>query len=227
MTSLSLRSMTIIRNSLSEEVAQRLQAQIGEAKYAIGEKLPSEPALMQEFGVGRSSIREAVRLLVNSGLVRVQQGLGTFVLTQQPPPEPLAKRLLRENAQDLKEVRQLLETKIVAKAAQQRTEQDIATMRQLLDERNTAVRSHLPQQAIEADIRFHGSVAEAGKNPILTELYKTFIEHQLKQAFTLTFQDTSSLEQTIVLHEALLASIVAQDVEKAVAYALEIHDNSI
>ena len=219
--------MPIIRNSLSEEVARRLQAQIGEAKYAIGEKLPSEPALMQEFGVGRSSIREAVRLLVNSGLVRVQQGVGTFVLAQQPPAEPLAKRLLRESAQDLKEVRQLLETKIVAKAAQQRTEQDLTTMRRLLDERNAAVRSHLPQAAIEADIRFHGSIAEAGKNPILTELYKTFIEHQLKQAFTQAFLDTSSLERTIALHEALLASIVAQDAAQAVACATEIHDNSI
>jgi len=100
-------------------------------------------------------------------------------------------------------------------------------MRQLLDERNAAVRSHLPQQTIEADIRFHGSIAEASKKPILTELYKTFLEHQLKQTFTLTFLDTSSLERTIALHEALLASIVAQDAEKAVACATGMHDNSI
>jgi len=71
---------------------------------------------MQEFGVGRSSVREAVRLLVSSGLVRVQQGVGTFVLARQPPAQPLAKRLLRESGQDLKEVRQLLKTKSGAAA---------------------------------------------------------------------------------------------------------------
>jgi DNA-binding FadR family transcriptional regulator len=218
--------MTIIRNSLSEEVARRLQTQIGEAKYAVGDKLPAEPALMQEFGVGRSSIREAVRLLVNSGLVRVQQGVGTFVLAQLPAAEPLAKRLQRETTPDLREVRQLLETKIVEKAAQQRTDEDIATMRQRLAERQAAVRSQQPQAAIEADLRFHSSVAEACKNPLLTELYQTFIEHQLKQAFTLTFRDTSSLARSIDLHEALLVSIIAQDAEQAVALTIQIQDNA-
>jgi DNA-binding FadR family transcriptional regulator len=219
--------MPIVRTNLSAEVASRLQTQIEEAKYAVGEKLPSEPALMQEFGVGRSSVREAIRLLVNSRLVRVQQGLGTFVLTRHLSTEPLAQRLLREKAQNLTEVRQLLETKIVEKAAQCRTDQDIVTMRKLLDERNMAVRSQLPQEAIEADIRFHASVADAGKNPILTELYKTFLEHQLKQAFTETFRDTSSLENTIPLHEALLHSIVAQDPKQAVVHTKKIHDYSI
>ena len=71
------------RLSLADDVASRLQEKISSGEYTLGEKLPTEPELMVMFGVGRSTIREAIRNLSNAGLVRVQQGLGTFVEQKQ------------------------------------------------------------------------------------------------------------------------------------------------
>ncbi|MBC7424155.1 MAG: FadR family transcriptional regulator, partial [Ferruginibacter sp.] len=60
---------TIVKRSgVCDEVVSKLQQQIASGKLKKGDKLPSEPALMQQFGVGRSSIREAIRILSNSGL---------------------------------------------------------------------------------------------------------------------------------------------------------------
>ncbi|WP_315814631.1 FadR/GntR family transcriptional regulator [Paraflavitalea speifideaquila] len=78
----------ISRRSLADEVAARLQQQILSGQYKVGDQLPVEPELMHQFGVGRSSIREAIKLLVNSGLLRVQQGIGTFVEDNSGVGEP-------------------------------------------------------------------------------------------------------------------------------------------
>ncbi|WP_349949811.1 FadR/GntR family transcriptional regulator, partial [Bacteroides cellulosilyticus] len=71
--------MIIQKKSLADMIAETLKQQITEGTYRVGDKLPTEPELMKTFGVGRSSVREAVKLLVNMGVVRVQQGSGTFV----------------------------------------------------------------------------------------------------------------------------------------------------
>ena len=68
---------TIIqKKSLADEVAAKLQEQISLGHYKANDKLPIEPELMKNFGVGRSTIREAIKILANSGLLRVQQGVG-------------------------------------------------------------------------------------------------------------------------------------------------------
>eukprot|EP01034_Spumella_vulgaris_P047001 gene47001-58643_t len=94
---------SIIRKSLSEEVAERLQNQIQSGSYKLGEKLPSEPELMKEFGVGRSSIREAIRTLENYGILNVQHGVGSFVASQKGISEPLSKRLQGAKESDMQE----------------------------------------------------------------------------------------------------------------------------
>ncbi len=93
----------ISRRSLADEVAARIQQQIVSGQYKIGDQLPIEPELMQQFGVGRSSIREAIKLLVNSELLRVQQGVGTFVADNTGIGEPLAQRLKRSDLPDINE----------------------------------------------------------------------------------------------------------------------------
>ena len=70
---------TIRKRSLAEELAVRLQEQIAQGRFEVGGKLPTESELMKIFGVGRSTVREAVKILANMGLLKVQQGAGTFV----------------------------------------------------------------------------------------------------------------------------------------------------
>jgi DNA-binding FadR family transcriptional regulator len=138
---------------------------------------------MQQFGVGRSSIREAVRILSNCGLVNVKQGLGTFVNLDEGLDEPLHQRLKRANPADLKEVRQLLEVKAAQKAAANRTQKDIAKLTSLLKKRMNAANKGETKACIDFDIQFHIAVAGASGNDILADLYST-IAVQIKQSFT-------------------------------------------
>lgn len=217
---------SIKRNSLADEVAQRLQEQISLGTYKPGEKLPTEPALMQAYGVGRSSIREAVRILANSGVLRVQQGLGTFVEASTGIEEPFPQRMKRAAVDDIDEVRQLLEMKIAQKAALNRTAGDIEKMEAYLKKRKEAATADDTAGAIEADISFHVAIAEASGNGILTDLYKT-VAHHLKNHFIAKFKNAESFRETQHLHKNLLNSIIAQDAQKAWQWAQRItqHNN--
>jgi DNA-binding FadR family transcriptional regulator len=209
-----MMSSIIPRRSLADEVAAQLQQQISLGKYKTGEQLPIEPELMKSFGVGRSTIREAIKILVNSGLLRVQQGLGTFVEGAEGIKEPLPQRLKRADFKDLDEVRQLIEMKIAEKAAANRTEDDLKEIRHWLAERKKAAVENLLLESINADIRFHTAIAVASKNEILAELYKTF-SLQIKNRFLTIFTDTTDFKETQNLHEQLLKSIEAKDSKKA------------
>ncbi|MEH6308238.1 FadR/GntR family transcriptional regulator [Olivibacter sp. CPCC 100613] len=204
----------IQRKSLADEVASKLQKQVLSGHYKLHDKLPIEPELMKTFGVGRSTIREAVKILVNSGLLRVQQGVGTFVENIRIQTDPIEQRFKRADFKELDEVRQLLEMKIAEKAAINRTEKDINQIRIHLLARKEAAESDLLENCIAADVNFHISIAEASQNEILTDLYKTVSIH-LTNWFHSIYADTSAFRHTQQLHEQLLKDIIACNPKKA------------
>jgi len=209
------------RHNLADAVVSKLQQQLSLGEYQAGQKLPSEPELMQQFGVGRSTIREAIRILANTGLLSVRQGSGTFVEIQNGIAEPLSQRLRRANAGDLDEVRQLLEIKAAEKAALHRTKKDIEKMKLLLKKRDMAAKAGDTEEAIRVDIQFHIAIAAASRNDILADLYRTFAE-QLGRHFLEVHHSTESFIQSQSWHESLLKSIVDQDPKKAWQWAAKI-----
>jgi DNA-binding FadR family transcriptional regulator len=204
----------IPRRSLADEVVAQLQQQIALGKYRTGEQLPIEPELMKTFGVGRSTIREAIKSLVNSGLLRVQQGLGTFVEGTEGIKEPLPQRLKRADFKDLDEVRQLIEMKIAEKAAANRTDDDLTEIRHWLVVRKKAATADKLVECVEADIRFHTAIAVASKNEVLADLYKS-LTVQIKNWFLTVYNDATDFRKTQNMHEQLLKAIEANDTRKA------------
>ena len=202
------------RSGVCDEVVTKLQQQIVSGKLKSGDKLPSEPELMQQFGVGRSSIREAIRILSNKGLIRVKQGVGTFVDVQNGTPVHWYDRLQTSTAKDLNEVRQLLELKIAEKAAINRTQKDINTLTKLLKKRLEAAQNNEADECIEADIQFHIAIADSAKNDILADLYKN-IAAQIKKSFRQVYTDTEMFVILHSSHEDLLKSIIDKDPKKA------------
>jgi DNA-binding FadR family transcriptional regulator len=211
----------IKRQNLADEVASRLVQKIRDGEFAIGEKLPTEPELMALFGVGRSTVREAIRNLSHTGLVRVQQGLGTFVEKQQSASESISERFLRAKGLELNEIRQLIELKIAEKAALNRLDSDIVQIRKHLEIRKEMALANIPDQCIQADIHFHLGIAVAAKSEILLDLYKTVANH-LQEYFLELYIDTESFIATQHMHESLLQSIVDQDSQKAWEWAAKI-----
>lgn len=204
----------ILKRSLADEVADKITGQISSGHYKVDEKLPIEPELMKQFGVGRSTIREAIKSLLNSGMVRVQQGVGTFVEPANAGREPMDKRMKRARSEELDEIRQLLEIKIAEKAATNRTEKDLTGIKEHLDARKLAAQNGLLAECIDADIRFHVAIADASGNEMLADLYRS-VSVYLKSWFLQVYPDTQIFIETQGIHEQLLKSIIARDPKKA------------
>jgi DNA-binding FadR family transcriptional regulator len=218
-------TLLLQRHNLADAVVNKLQQQLSRGEYQPGQKLPSEPELMEQFGVGRSTIREAIRILANTGLLKVRQGSGTYVELQSGIAEPLPQRLRRADARDLDEVRQLLEMKIAEKAALNRSKKDIEKMKALLRQRAMAAREGDTVESIRADIQFHVAIAAASRNDILADLYRTFADHMARY-FREVHPTTRAFIQTQQLHESLLKSIIDQDPKKAWQFAAKITESS-
>ena len=204
----------INRRSLADEVAARLQEKILNGTYKVNQKLPVEAALMHSFGVGRSTIREAVKILVNSGFLRVQQGIGTFIDDTTGVNEPLFQRLKRVEPKNIEEVRNTLEIKIAEKAAMNRTGNDISKLEYFLDKRAKAAAGNLLKECIDAHINFYIALAEASKNDILAYLYKLFII-QFKNELLDNLTDTIIFKNNQEQHFQLFDGVLRQDHKKA------------
>lgn len=210
----------IQKKSLAEEVAEQLQKQIKEGKLKEGDKLPIEPELMKIFGVGRSTIREAVKMLLNRGYLSVQQGRGTFVKSQIPTNESFEQRLQQADIQDLYDVRKILEIAIAERAALHRTEQDLKDIQKIIIERKTSAKSNLLEECIDADIHFHVAVAKATHNEILFELYKSASIH-LYKGYNHIYDDTKHFLDSQPLHEKLVKYIIDKNAPKASSIAAQ------
>jgi DNA-binding FadR family transcriptional regulator len=157
---------------LVEQAAKRLREQITGGQWPIGTKLPGETTLAASLGVGRSTVREALRALAGSGLVRARQGAGVFVIADRPDEEWPA-RLRRAALADIYEVRAMLEVQAARLAADRRTPADVAALDAALAARAAAAPRGGPA-FIDADIALHAAVVAAAHNPVLTDLFGEF-----------------------------------------------------
>jgi DNA-binding FadR family transcriptional regulator len=177
---------SVHRKPLVDEVAQQLQKKISSGEIKPGDKIPTEPELMEQFHVGRSTIREAVRVLVHAGLLEKKQGFGTYLKHGAMIQEPLDSRLRRAEIMEVYEVRQMMELEIARLAAERRDEDDLAAIKEHLDTRNQALANKDIKTYIDADIRFHIAVSIASKNAVVIDLYKSlsvFVRETLASIF--------------------------------------------
>jgi DNA-binding FadR family transcriptional regulator len=157
---------------LVEQATQHLREQITQGEWPVGTRLPGENALAKTLGVGRSTVREALRALAGAGLVQARQGSGVFVIATEPA-EDWPARLRRAAITDVYEVRMMVETQAARMAAQRRTEEDVAALEEALAARARAA-SRDDAAFVDADIALHAAVVAAAGNPVLTDLFAEF-----------------------------------------------------
>lgn len=213
--------MQIQKKSLAQNVSEQLAEQITSGKYSPGDKLPTEPELMKNFGVGRSSVREAIRILSNMGLINVRQGSGTFVSEQSVSNIGVDLKMRSANRYELEEVRKTLEIAIVEKAVARRTDDDIKKMRELLHVRENHALKGVLQDCMKADMDFHIAIADATHNSLLAEIYRS-ASTRLLAAFNEIYEDTLYFIQSQPSHEKLLKYIVDGDLKNARKMAVQI-----
>jgi DNA-binding FadR family transcriptional regulator len=161
--------------SLSQRVVDGISERIASGALKPGERVPPEPVLMQEFGVSRSVVREAISRLQASGLLRTQQGVGSFVLAPKvdvpPLPQAAGAELKLQQKLAMLELRLSLEPESAALAAQRRTPEQLAAMEQALDDFDT---QHTTGEATaEADFRFHELIAQATGNEYFSHVLRS------------------------------------------------------
>jgi DNA-binding FadR family transcriptional regulator len=159
-------------SKLFEQISTKIRNDIKEGKFKVGKKIPSEPALMELYRVGRSTIREAIKSLTLSGILTVQQGFGTKV--NALPTEPIEQRLRNSDFEEINQVRALLEQEIVRLATQNRNESDLESINDALENRKRAIEQELRTECTNADIEFHLAIAHASGNRVLADLYESF-----------------------------------------------------
>lgn len=205
---------------LVEQATKRLREQITGGHWPIGSKLPGETTLAKELGIGRSTVREALRSLAGAGLVQPRQGAGVFVIATEPVAD-WPTRLRRAAVSDVYEVRMLVEVQAARLAATRRTDEDITAMRAALEGRR-ATASASDAAFIDADIALHAAVVAAARNPVLTDLFAEFapvLREGLLNLLDLIDVRTEETNHGDAAHAALVQAVEAMDAEEAARVA--------
>jgi DNA-binding FadR family transcriptional regulator len=204
------------RSSLVGRVIDQLRGQVESGEWAVGTKIPAEPVLVQSLGVGRNTVREAIRALVHSGMLEALQGDGTYVRAGDDLGAAVLRRLRRAGHLEALEVRSSLERDAARLAAARRTDADIEALRAALARRDAAWREGDDEKLISADLHFHRAAVAAAHNGMLADLYDHLTEGL--RAVLETIVHSPLGEEVRYLrgsHAALVEAIEAGDQEAA------------
>ena len=169
---------TIQKSSTPEIIINEIIQHIKSGELKPGSKLPTERDMSQMFGVGRSSIREAIKALVLLGYLESSQGKGTFIRKDLPVSDMtlsnLQHTLAAEQIMELMELREILECNAVKLAAERARPEDIRRINEAL-ERMQACKADI-KKFYDPDFDFHVAIAEATHNEMICEIMKQIVE---------------------------------------------------
>lgn len=215
------------RETLTTQLTRTLQERIVAGDYPVGGKLPSEQELIDEFGVSRTVVREAISSLRAAGVVTTQQGVGAFVLNTGSAPFTIRAtelELVYEVIAVL-ELRIGVETECAALAAQRRRDEHVAALRSALDRMTDAIGRG--DDTVEPDLDFHRGIAEATGNRHFLNLFEylgTLLipRARLRSATYRPAEMVAYLNRINAQHEDIFQAIVRQDSDGARA-AMRLH----
>ncbi len=213
-----------------EEIVEQLKGMITKGELKPGDKLPSERDMAEALGVSRTSVREALTALEAIGILAVRSGEGTFVrqtnISETFEPLALVLAVERNPGAQMMEVRRVLETESAALAALRASETNLEKIRDNLHKMKTATSV---ASAVEYDLKFHFSIAEATQNTILLRIMNTvadLMHHTFRTNREKLFADAIMGPQIIAEHEAIFQAILIRNPEQARQNMLE-HINNI
>ena len=198
------------KKPLGARIEDELMKYIMQKPVEPGQKIPNEFELAKQFGVGRSTIREAVKGLVSRGILEVRRGSGTYVInTNSFEDDPLGLGKMEDKykmALDLFEMRLMIEPEIASLACRNASEEELRKLKKLCDETEQLYRGG--HNHINKDIEFHTCIAHCSKNqvvetlvPVINTAVYTFanLTHRLLK------------EETLETHRAITDAILKRD----------------
>ncbi|HLR56805.1 MAG TPA: GntR family transcriptional regulator [Beutenbergiaceae bacterium] len=202
------------RVGLIDQAAERFRDEIVSGRWPVGSRIPTETALVSEFGIGRNTIREALQALVHAGLLRREQGRGTFVISNSELTSILQRQLAGGTRQNYLELRLDLDTATAARAAMNRSDDDVRILRELRDQRVASWAGDDPQARARADLALHHAIVAATHNPLYVKLYSSMLDVFAAHMREEQVEDEESAHRH---HHDLVEAIADQDVPRATA----------
>ncbi|MGK5628079.1 FadR/GntR family transcriptional regulator [Streptomyces sp. URMC 123] len=205
------------RSALADQVIAQLRKQITSGEWPLGTRIPTEPELVEQLGVARNTVREAVRALAHNGLLDIRQGSGTYVVATSELAGVMHRRFEDADRAHIAELRSTLESSGARLAARRRTEKDLRQLDALLRRREEAWDSGDAEAFVEADATLHLAVVAASHNDVLTALYADL--SSVLRAFLRQDVGQELRQEDHMDHGRLVEAIRAGDAETAASEA--------
>jgi GntR family transcriptional regulator, transcriptional repressor for pyruvate dehydrogenase complex len=202
---------------LYQQIVQQIEQRIVTGELKVGDQLPSERELAEQFGVSRTAVREAIKALCEKGLVEILVGRGTFITNGTSDVVRHTLDLLMKvdssnGFMNMVEVREIMEPEIAALAATRITDEYIAAMQDALDKMEAAIDN--VEEFVEADLDFHLALAEATQNPIIPALLDPIIDLLREQRISTT-QIKGVAQHGQYNHKIIIEAVKRRDPEAA------------
>lgn len=166
------------RSSIALQILERIKTALLRGELKPGDYLPSETELTQSFGIGKSSVREAIKMLQAIGVVEVQRGRGTVIRREPGDPlvDPMAFGMIlaRGVTRDVLEFRRMFEPAYTIQAMANATPEDHARIQQTIRDMETAI-AH-GEQTSHHDVAFHRAILHATRNPMTIRVGETLLQ---------------------------------------------------
>ena len=193
-------------------VAGRLLEMITSRTLVAGDPFPVEREIAGAYSVGRSTVREALRILESQGIITATTG-GSFTVSDAAQPLHRSLRLVmaldaQPSTADLFELRRILDCAAAELAAHRRQPRDLEQMQAALDAMTSALEDDDAQRFIDSDLRFHIAMADATGNSLVSHTLDA-IRDVLRGALLEIFRIPNSAQRAIVEHRAILNAIQA------------------
>ena len=218
----SLAVRQVRKTKVYHEIVDQIKDLITEGRIKPGDRLPPERELAELFKASRNSVRDAIRVLEQMGLIESRQGDGTYVRTLSPEElaEPLALCLLQSRTQmgELWEVRRVLEPALAESAAARITEEELAELEAVLDAQRQKVEAGFI--GLEEDAAFHQGIAEAARNAVMLRVMDTLVD-LLRQSRERSLQQRDRPHYSHAGHVRILAALRRRDAVAARAEMLQ------
>jgi GntR family transcriptional regulator, transcriptional repressor for pyruvate dehydrogenase complex len=210
-------SFFLDRQKLNEQIAEIIQQQISRGKLNAGDRLPPERELASMLKVNRATVREAIHLLSERGLVERKNGRGTRIKAMPPANvgAAISRFFVSNNCShhELHDFRSVFEPKVAAFAADNARPEDVERLGTVLNELEDAWRAQDVERLASADAEFHFSLAVASHNALMLAVangLKLVLERAMK-----TSHATFHSEESFRTHRLIYTAVARHDSSKA------------
>lgn len=210
------KSDRITRVSVTDEISRRIREMIESGTYSLGDKLPTEMELREQFGVGRSSVREALRILQAYGLVELRPGTGAFVASVTERSEEAIRSWFIEKETELDEmmeVRMAVEPLAVRLAIDKASMDEIEEIEAIHDRFAKAVENSDPLELATLDEAFHTAIISASHNSLLIKINQLLVD-AFREYRTKAFGIPENIVDALGPHGTIVEGLMEKDRRK-------------